>query len=75
MDKIKIQNNQEEDKLYNNAIYIIDNGRNKIIEALYNESTKSYYMLGKLIVDDEQNGKLKAEYGKKLLRTYQKDLL
>ncbi len=74
MDKIKIQNNQEENKLYNNAISIIDKGRNKIVEAIYNESTKSYYMLGKLIVENQQDGEQKAEYGKKVIANLSKKL-
>lgn len=65
---------QKEDKLYQNAISIIDNGRKKIAEAIYNESTKSYYMLGKLIVEDEQQGNIKAEYGKKVIETLSKKL-
>ena len=67
MNQIKTQNNLEEKKLYDNAISIIDSGRKKIVETLYNESTKSYYMLGKLIVEDEQKGSIKAEYGKKVV--------
>ena len=74
MDKIITQNNQEENKLYNNAISIIEQGRNKIVEALYKESTKSYYMLGKLIVEEEQNGNIKAEYGKKVVENLSKKL-
>jgi len=46
---MKIQNNNI---LLNKAISIIDNGRKKIIEAIYNESTKSYYRLGELIIID-----------------------
>ena len=74
MDKTKIQNIQNEDNLYQNAISIIDNGRRKIAETIYNESTKSYYMLGKLIVEDEQKGSIKAEYGKKVIETLSKKL-
>ena len=71
MKDLKIHN---ENKLYQNAISIIDNGRKKIAEAIYNESTKSYYMLGKLIVEDEQQGNIKAEYGKKVIETLSKKL-
>ena len=67
MDKTITQNNQKENKLYNNAISIIEQGRKKIVETLYKESTKSYYMLGKLIVENQQDGELKAEYGKKVI--------
>jgi len=35
--------------LLEQAISIIDNGRQKVIEAIYNESTTSYYKLGELM--------------------------
>ncbi len=60
--------------LLNKAISIIDNGRKNIVEAIYNESTKSYYLLGKLIVEDEQHGDVKAKYGKKVLENLSKEL-
>ena len=60
--------------LLDKAISIIDNGRKNIVEAIYNESTKSYYLLGKLIVEDEQQGELKAQYGKKVLENLSKEL-
>jgi len=74
VDKTKVQNTQSEDKLYQDAISIIDKGRNKIIQTLYNESTKSYYMLGKLIVEGEQQGSMKAQYGKKVIENLSKKL-
>jgi len=60
---MQIQNNNT---LLDKAISIIDNGRKKVIEAIYNESTKSYYRLGELIINEEQQGNIKAEYGKKV---------
>ena len=68
---MKIQNNNI---LLNKAISIIDNGRKKVIEAIYNESTKSYYRLGELIITEEQQGEIKAEYGKKILENLSKNL-
>ena len=60
--------------LLNQAISIIDNGRKKVIEAIYNESTKSYYKLGELIVTGEQQGEVKAEYDKKTIKNLSKKL-
>ncbi len=68
---MQIQNNNI---LLDKAISIIDNGRKQIIEAIYNESTKSYYRLGELIVSGEQQGKVKAEYGKKTIENLSKNL-
>ena len=68
---MQLQNNN---LLLDKAISIIDSGRKKIVEAIYNESTKSYYLLGKLIVEDEQQGETKAKYGKKVLENLSKNL-
>jgi len=64
----------DEENLYNRAISIIDNGRKKIVEAIYNESTKSYYRLGEIIVEQEQKGDVKAQYGKKVIENLSKKL-
>jgi len=74
MKKESVLNINDEEKLYNDAISIIDSGRKKIVEAIYNESTKSYYLLGKLIVTEEQNGKIRAEYGKEVVKNLSKRL-
>jgi len=68
---MQIQNNNT---LLDKAISIIDNGRKKVIEAIYNESTKSYYRLGELIINEEQQGNIKAEYGKKTIENLSKKL-
>ncbi|MBL0721106.1 MAG: DUF1016 family protein, partial [Sulfurovum sp.] len=68
---MKIQN---KNILLDKAISIIDNGRKKVIEAIYNESTKSYYKLGELIINEEQQGEVKAEYGKKTLENLSRNL-
>ncbi|MFK5975883.1 MAG: PDDEXK nuclease domain-containing protein [Sulfurovum sp.] len=69
--KLDYQNNNI---LLDKAISIIDNGRKKVIEAIYNESTKSYYRLGELIITEEQQGEIKAEYGKKTIENLSKKL-
>ena len=54
--------------LYHQAVSIIDRGRESIVASIYKETTKSYYLLGKLIIEDEQQGKEKAEYGKNIIQ-------
>ncbi len=63
-----------EKKLFQEAVSIINTGRQKIIQSIYNESTKSYYLLGKLIVEEEQKGKERASYGKQVIRNLSKKL-
>ena len=68
----KITNDQN--NLYNKAVEIIEGGRKKIVESIYNESTKSYFLLGKLIVEEEQAGENRAEYGKEVIKNLSKKL-
>lgn len=63
-----------EDILYTDAVSIIDTGRRRVVESVYNETTKSYYALGKLIIEQEQNGNIKAQYGKKTISNLSKKL-
>jgi len=69
--KIVVDN---ENILYNDAVSIIETGRKRVVESIYNETTKSYYALGKLIVEKEQDGKDKAEYGKSVIQNLSKRL-
>ena len=63
-----------EEILYQEAISIIDTGRKNVIESIYNETTKSYYALGKLIIEKEQDGIDKAKYGTSTLENLSKKL-
>ncbi|MEM1312557.1 MAG: PDDEXK nuclease domain-containing protein [Patescibacteria group bacterium] len=65
--------NQEIDSSINNKLYqrvasIIELGRVEATQAIYNVMTKSYYSVGKEIVEEEQKGLGRAEYGKELLK-------
>lgn len=71
---MSILNNSDNKNIYVQAVEIIDGGRKNIINSIYSESTKSYYLLGKLIINEEQNGKEKADYGKKIIENLSKDL-
>jgi len=68
-----IPKNQEQ--LYSQAISIIDSARQSVVASIYKETTKSYYLLGRLIVEDEQKGEEKAEYGKHIIRNLSKKLM
>lgn len=57
-----------EDLLFQRAVEIIANGRNRIVETIYSESTNSYLQIGKLISEVLLQGKDRAEYGKKTVK-------
>jgi predicted nuclease of restriction endonuclease-like (RecB) superfamily len=48
--------------------------KSKIISAVNTEMLRAYWEIGKDIIEFEQDGKLKAEYGKQLLENLSKDL-
>ncbi len=53
---------------------IYQSAKSKIISAINTEMLYAYWQIGKDIIEFEQGGKLKAEYGKQLLIDLSKDL-
>ncbi len=49
-------------------------GRKRALQAVNSESLLTYWEMGKHIIEYEQKGKIKAEYGKKVLIQLAKDL-
>lgn len=41
--------------------------RNSVIRTINHTMVRTYFEVGKLIVEEEQNGKERAEYGKQLI--------
>ena len=64
----------DNNSLVNNAVQIIDKARQNISSVVFNETTKAYFLLGKLIIEEEQNGSGRAEYGKAILSNLSKAL-
>jgi predicted nuclease of restriction endonuclease-like (RecB) superfamily len=56
------------EEFYDKAFVIVDSSRQKISNTIYHETTKSYYLLGKLIIENEQQGNIKAKYGKEVIK-------
>ena len=50
--------------LFNAIKEIINQSRLKVFRAANSALLESYWQIGKLIVEDEQQGKLRADYGK-----------
>lgn len=53
--------------IYSRIHHIIENARGNIMRAVNSEMVQAYWLIGKEIVEEEQKGKGRAEYGKKLL--------
>lgn len=61
-------------KLFTAISEIINQSRLKVFRAANSALLESYWQIGKLIVEDEQQGKLRADYGKATLKNLSKQL-
>lgn len=62
------------DKLYTEVSQIITEARNTVYRTANAEMVKAYWNIGKLIVEEEQKGTGRAEYGKELMVILSKKL-
>lgn len=53
---------------------VIINSRNKIAYEVNNTMLMAYWNVGRIIVENEQNGNIKAEYGKQVMKELSKEL-
>lgn len=53
---------------------IVIQSRLRVFRKANSELLESYWQIGKLIIEDEQNGNLKADYGKETLKNLSKQL-
>ena len=60
--------------MYNQISDIITNNKNKMIYQINNTLVENNFMIGKIIVENEQNGNMRAEYGKDILNKLSKKL-
>lgn len=55
-------------RLLDDLRHIIDDARRHAYAAINQTMVNAYWQMGKRIVEEEQNGKVRAEYGKQLLK-------
>ena len=70
----KLAKNIEYEELVDKIGSVYRQAKNNVISAVNIEMLNAYWEIGKYIVEFEQKGKLKAEYGSKLLLKISKDL-
>lgn len=61
-------------ELYSDLKNIIEQSRKIVITNVNTIMLQTYWSIGKRIVEEEQNGNLKAEYGSRLLKEISKEL-
>ena len=69
-----IDNDTVISNMYNEISNIILNNKNKMIYQINNTLVETNFMIGKVIVENEQNGNIRAEYGKEILINLSKKL-
>ena len=60
--------------IYQEIHDLLHKARQDIISNVNSTMTKTYFLIGKRIVEEEQNGNKRAEYGKKLMKTLSEKL-
>lgn len=60
--------------MYNQISEVITNNKNKMIYQINNTLIETNFTIGKIIVENEQNGNIRAEYGKEILQKLSKKL-
>lgn len=61
-------------QLLNDISALLKNARNKVVVAVNQTIVLTYYEIGRMIVEDEQNGENRAEYGKEQLKFISENL-
>ena len=70
----KNENNKKYEMLINSIENIVSSAKNKIAKTVNNTIVETYWNVGKYIVEFEQGGSFRAEYGTELIRKISKDL-
>lgn len=73
MEKIITKENVLND-LYQEISEVIINNKNKMVYQINNTLVETNFIIGKIIIENEQKGKIRAEYGKEILPKLSKKL-
>ena len=53
---------------YSQIIDLLQSARNKVVRSVNQTMVLTYFEIGKMIVEEEQDGKERADYGKEILK-------
>ena len=59
---------KENTNFYNKVVELLKQARNSVVRTINKTMVYTYFEIGKIIVEEEQKGKSRAEYGKGLLK-------
>ena len=69
----KIERNTQSD-FYNKVADLLKEARKSVVQAVNKTMVYTYFEIGRIILEEEQSGKERAEYGKKILKELSKRL-
>lgn len=69
-----VKNKQEDLKFYEEIIKLLQSARSRVVRTVNQTMVVTYYEIGRLIIEEEQDGVDRAEYGKKLIKELSKRL-
>ena len=72
--KLTTANNRQSSAIYTEISEILQSARNKAYTAINTAMVDAYWLIGRRIVEEEQGGAARAEYGKKQLQQLSKQL-
>ena len=73
-EKLILKEQNEVDNIFNDIKELIVNSRNKVYVTVNTEMLNLYWNIGRIIIENEQNGNIKAEYGKQIILELSKEL-
>ncbi|OGT28009.1 MAG: hypothetical protein A3I77_06820 [Gammaproteobacteria bacterium RIFCSPLOWO2_02_FULL_42_14] len=72
--QLKLSNSCHVDLLYGKVVSYIDRARSNVQKTIDSEMVKAYWLIGREIIEEEQQGKSRAEYGTNLLNELSRKL-
>ncbi|MFR0834907.1 MAG: DUF1016 N-terminal domain-containing protein [Barnesiella sp.] len=75
MEKNKLQHGMTTDKLVSDIRSIIEQGRQQAYAAANRIAVLTYWHIGRRIVEEEQYGEVRAQYGTRLIKTLAEQLM
>ncbi len=72
---MKKNNNILNQKLYSNIQTIIESSKNAVSRAVNSTLVRAYWEIGRLIFEEEQKGKSRADYGSYIVESLSKQLI
>jgi predicted nuclease of restriction endonuclease-like (RecB) superfamily len=69
-----LSGNLQNKALFSQVVELLQNARQQVLRTVNSTMVFTYFEIGRMIVEEEQNGKDRAEYGKQLLKGLSKQL-